>query len=217
MKKLGLLVFVCSCIVAVGSSVALADEGDDGEEREISLSDVPAAARAAIEQFAAGGEIEEVKQEEEDGQVVYEAEIEKDDLDSEITVSAAGEIIEKAVEISLDDVPEGVRTTIKAFAKVGKIDEIMREEEGDDVTYEAEIEIGKMELEIEVAASGIVLEVEVERKKKHDDDDDDDDDDDNGDDDNGDDDNDDDDNDDDDDDDDDDDEDEDDDGDEDDD
>lgn len=171
-----MLAWVCSCIVVVGASLALADEGDEGAEREISLSDVPAAARAAIEQFAAGGEIEEVKQEEEDDLVVYEAEIEKDDLDSGITVSATGEIIETAVEVSLDELPEPVQTTIKAFGKVGKIDEIMREEEGEDVTYEAEIKIGKMEFEIEVAPSGIVLEVEVEREGKHvvaDDDDDD--------------------------------------------
>lgn len=145
-------------------------------EKPVSLDDVPAAARAAIEAFAAGGEIEKVAQGEEDGQAVYEAEIETEAGEREICVSATGEVLETAVEVKLEDVPEAVRAAIASRQGAGKIDEIVREQEGGRVTYEVELETADGEVEIEIAEDGTVLDDDSA------DDDDDDDDDDEGDD-----------------------------------
>ena len=92
MKRTVVIVFVCCCIMSWGTPGLAVDEGP---EREVSLADIPAAARAAIEDFADGGEIDEVKMEEEDGRIVYEAEIEKADGESVIEVTADGLLLKE--------------------------------------------------------------------------------------------------------------------------
>ena len=64
-------------------------------EMEVALASIPEAARAALEQAAAGGEIIEVEAVTKDGVTVYEADIKKDGKKSEVVVSADGRIQEK--------------------------------------------------------------------------------------------------------------------------
>jgi len=160
--KRGVLFAGVLCLV-VGCAVAW---GDD-EEKEMSLDEVPAAVRSAIETYAAGGKIEEVCRETEGEAVVYEAEVERDSVEYGITVSAEGEILETETEITLEDVPAGVKTTLESFGRVGEVEDILKEEEGGKVTYEAEVEMEGAKLELSLSSAGVVLEVEAEARHKH--------------------------------------------------
>ena len=90
MRKLywavGALVLVVLGIGIVGITAVLADE-------EVSLEQVPAAVRAAIEKHAGQGEIVKIERETEDGRVVYEAEVIVNGKEVEFQVSATGEYL----------------------------------------------------------------------------------------------------------------------------
>lgn len=66
------------------------DESKAAKEQEVSLQDIPAPARAAIEKHVAGGTIEDIKRVEENGQVVYEVDVIKDGQKEEFVVSSSG-------------------------------------------------------------------------------------------------------------------------------
>ena len=70
---------------------------------EIKASDLPEAVRATLEKEAPGAEIEEIEKEEEDGQVVYEIEVEIDGKEMELEIAADGTLLEKEVEEGDDD------------------------------------------------------------------------------------------------------------------
>jgi len=81
----------------LGKEVEEADDeedDDDDDEEEVSLDEVPAAVKATILEHAKGGTIEEIERETEDGQVVYEAEVEINGKEYEIEVAADGTLLE---------------------------------------------------------------------------------------------------------------------------
>ena len=68
-------------------------ERADGNEAKMNLDDVPGAAREAILREAAGAPVAEVEREEENGKVVYEAEVNSGGKTREIEVDAAGNVL----------------------------------------------------------------------------------------------------------------------------
>jgi len=68
-------------------------------EEEVALDQLPPAARAMIQQHAEQGQIVEIEKETEDGRVVYEAEIVVNGKETEIQVSANGELLETETEV----------------------------------------------------------------------------------------------------------------------
>ncbi|OAI52839.1 hypothetical protein AYO47_05900 [Planctomyces sp. SCGC AG-212-M04] len=86
------------------------DDEEDDEEEELTLKDLPKAVRAALKREAAGGEIDEIEKEKEDGKTVYEATVEfegEDDDDEELVYelkfSKSGVLLSK---ILVDDEDE---------------------------------------------------------------------------------------------------------------
>jgi len=65
------------------------------DEKPISMDQLPAAARAALEKEAKGGTIGQVTQETEKGKMVYEAEISKDGKQRYVSVSPEGKIVKR--------------------------------------------------------------------------------------------------------------------------
>jgi hypothetical protein len=76
-------------------------------EREIPLSDVPAAARLAAELAVPGIRLTEAEVEMEDGRLVYELEGVVDGLEYEIEVTAEGEVLEVEGPGADDDDDDG--------------------------------------------------------------------------------------------------------------
>ena len=65
------------------------------DDERVTLDQVPAAVRATIERESAGGKVEEIEREADDGKTVYEVEIEKDDKEIEIHVAEDGKILKR--------------------------------------------------------------------------------------------------------------------------
>jgi hypothetical protein len=88
MRVFGLALLLC-CSVSCASLCSCSED-----EREIPLSDVPAAARAAAEGAVPGIRLTEAEVEEEQGHLVYELEGVLDGKEYEIEVTAEGEVLE---------------------------------------------------------------------------------------------------------------------------
>ncbi|MHC5209852.1 MAG: PepSY domain-containing protein [Planctomycetota bacterium] len=96
MRLLSLVLLIC-CAISCASLHAHDDE------REIPLSDVPAAARAAAEHAVPGIRLTEAEVEEEDGRLVYEIEGVANGKEYEIEVTADGEVLEIEEDDDDDD------------------------------------------------------------------------------------------------------------------
>ena len=86
-----------------GVGGALADESGahakghpESKHESVTLSDLPASARTALEREAKGGKLEELRKEtSKNGTVSYEAEIVKDGKGTEVEVSEKGMLLER--------------------------------------------------------------------------------------------------------------------------
>ncbi|MEZ5942856.1 MAG: hypothetical protein R3C18_15800 [Planctomycetaceae bacterium] len=81
---------------------------------------------------------------------------------------------EEEKEIGLKEAPKAVQSAIKAFLKLlpegAELEELVEEQEGDTVVYEAEFEVpGDVEYEVEFSAQGKILEIEMEQESEDDD------------------------------------------------
>lgn len=72
------------------------DEGED--EEQVSINDVPKAVRATILKHAKGGEIKEIELEDEDGKIIYEAEIIIGGKEVELKVAPNGRLLSKETD-----------------------------------------------------------------------------------------------------------------------
>ncbi len=79
------------------------DEDEDEDEELVSIDQVPAAVKATILAEAGTGTIKEIEKENENGQIIYEAEVIIDGQEIEIKVSADGTLLGKEVEDDDDD------------------------------------------------------------------------------------------------------------------
>ena len=91
-------------------------------------------------------------------------EVEGDDKEEE-NEKGEGKDDEQEVKITLEQVPEAVRTVILAAAGSAAIEEIEAETENGKTTYEAEWVAGGKEAKLKVAADGTVLKTKVKAGK----------------------------------------------------
>ena len=117
MKRNCLLIAMATFLVA--ATVCLNVYAD--KDGKIQLPD---AVKAAIDSIFPNASIEEVKMDEE-GIDCYEVEIELGDVESELTITPEGTVIEEETEINTEDLPEA----IKAQLAGAKIEEATQEVE----------------------------------------------------------------------------------------
>ena len=149
-----------------------------GDEKEVTLDQVPASVRATILKEAGTNTIDEIEKKTENGVTMYEAEWKVGGKEVEIKVTPDGKIVAREIEVTIDQVPAAVKATILKEAAGNKIEEIEAETKNGTTTYEAEWHEGDKEIEIKVAPDGTLLKKEIEDDDEDGDDDDDDDDDD---------------------------------------
>ncbi len=154
------------------------DDDDEGDEQEVkvSLDQVPAAVKAAIEKESQGSEVKEIEKETEDGKTVYSVEFLKGKEKSEIEVAEDGKVLkreteeeddddedegdEQDVKVSLDQVPAAVKASIEKESQGARIEEIEKETADGKTVYS--VEFIKERPEIEVAEDGKVLKRETD-------------------------------------------------------
>ncbi len=181
---------IISLLVAAGLALcigAVATQQTAEEEREVSIDQVPAAVKATILAQAGTGTIEDVELGNENGQVIYEADVIIDGQEIEIKVAPDGTLVakdgendeaddegdaeetddeddEQEEQVSLADVPEAVKAAIVKEAGGNEIKEIEKETEGSRTIYSAEVAIDGQEVDFEIAPDGTLLGREVENQ-----------------------------------------------------
>jgi len=166
----------------LGLSVLMVPARADDEK--IPVDKLPAAVRKAIKTKFPKAEIESASKEVEDGDTIYEVELEVKDRSVDVAFKADGTILEIEREVPFDELPKAVKKTLAAKypkAKIEKVEEVTKGENGA-VQYEVAIRS-----EVVVTAKGKIVNAKEEEdegppakaknsKKEKDDDDDDDDD-----------------------------------------
>jgi uncharacterized membrane protein YkoI len=126
----------------------------------VSLDSVPAPVRSAFEREAEGGPILEVRKEQEDNtQFVFEADINNGARTYILRIDAQGTLIER--DITLEMLPPGAYSSITRAAQGGWVRELDEELHNGEMFYEANIVIGSKEIELSVDADGKVVELDL--------------------------------------------------------
>lgn len=179
MRKL----FVMGIVSVLGLAVVMMPARAD--EEKVSVDKLPAAVKKALKRKFPKAEIEKATKEVEDGNTVYEVELEIKDRSVDVSLKADGTILEIEREVPADELPEAVRKKLAASypkAKIEKAEEVTKGEDGP-VRYEVAITT-----EVVLTAKGKIVQAEEEaedekkptaqakksKKDKEDDDDDDD-------------------------------------------
>lgn len=79
------------------------DEEDDEGEVQVSLAEVPETVQATLVKEAAGAEIKEIEKEDEDGRIVYSADVMLNGQEVELKVAPDGTLLGKEVEDQDDE------------------------------------------------------------------------------------------------------------------
>lgn len=106
-------------------------------EMEQLLSEVPDAVRQTIVKKAAGGTIDSISKETEEGDVEYEAQITRAGRSRTLTVSPEGDFI--SLQMYLDELPAAGGRALQAEAAGGKIGEIDESIDDGEVSYTADV------------------------------------------------------------------------------
>jgi uncharacterized membrane protein YkoI len=98
------LIWSFATTLALGATPLLAGEKHQEEHEHTSMKfeDLPAPVQKTFRHEAQGGQVENVRKETEDGQVVYEGKIVKSGREHELEVSADGKVLERG---KADDAP----------------------------------------------------------------------------------------------------------------
>ena len=129
-------------------------------EETVPLSELPEAARQAVNAQAAGGKVISMEKVVEHGETWFEAVLEKNGKQSEIAVSPDGRIVGSETDIALADIPEAARKTITAKAAGGKVVSTKKSLEDGKTTFVAVIEKAGKQQQISVAPGGKIVETE---------------------------------------------------------
>ncbi|TFG50696.1 MAG: hypothetical protein E4H40_00770 [Candidatus Brocadiia bacterium] len=141
---------------------------------DVSLSKVPAAVRATIEREAKGHEIDDdIEQDNDDGQVVYEVDIEKNNgNEMKLKIAADGKILEKEEELYPEELPAVVLAAVEKSVPNLELDDIeMKINSDGKVEYKVEGENDDVKAKFKIAGDGTILDKEIDKNDDDDDDD----------------------------------------------
>ncbi len=154
-----------SLAVVAGAFGTAAAFEEHEKEVTVKFVDVPAAVQKTLQEESRGATIDDVTKESENGKTVYEAEVKINGKSYNIEVAEDGTLLEKKleekdeeVEIKFSEAPAAVQKTLQREAGSAKIENVKKDVEDGDTTYEAEVKIDGRIYEIEVGADGILQE-----------------------------------------------------------
>ncbi len=163
-------------LALVGAVTVAVRAGEDEDEQEVSIDQVPAAVKATILKEAEGGRIKEVERETKHGRTIYEAEIIIDGKEVEIKVALDGTLLKKEAEdeegddedededeaLPVEQVPAAARDALLELSGKAEIMKFERESEHGVVLYQAEWMTDGRKHEATVTAEGGLIELEEE-------------------------------------------------------
>lgn len=163
-------------LLSVGAAAIIAVTTVRAAEQKIIVDELPEAVRNALNEIVGDGTIGEIEREDEDGQVVYEAEATIDGKKVELEFSATGQLLEtesaddddgdddgeSEETVQLKDLPAAVQTALSNAIPGVKVDDVTREVENGHVYYEVEYDANGAEHSIKLTESGDTVEIESE-------------------------------------------------------
>ena len=125
------------------------------QEKKVQRKNLPAAVERTVARESNGATVKGFSTEMDHGIRVYEAEMMVDGRSKDVVIDAKGNVLEIEEEVSMDSLPDGVRTALTAAAgsgTVGKVESLTKR--GKLVAYEADVTGGKKHREIQVGPNG---------------------------------------------------------------
>jgi hypothetical protein len=152
-------------VVLAGLQVALT--GEDAPEESLEFAQLPPAVQEAVKQAYPEATIRECEKETEDGQTIYEVELQVEGREVDLELDASGKILGSEGEITEEEIalahlPEAISSALKTLVPNGKPVEAERKIEGKTTTYEVEVLCHQVILELTLNDSGKVLRIDVE-------------------------------------------------------
>lgn len=189
MKKNHRLAIAVSALALTGIALGLTTTGndDDDQDIEVNLQDLPPAVQQTILQHARGGNIEEIEQSDDDGETVYEVEVETSQGDFEFIVSADGKYLGEDIEeddaddaqgdmddqdenddddeeqvtiITWDQVPTPAQATFRQFTHGAQPEQVEKITDDDATVYEIEFNTSLGKASLTLTATGEPVELE---------------------------------------------------------
>ena len=164
-------------VLAVAAALAASSAMAEDQEKEVTIQEVPAPVRAAIEKLSAGGTIDELEQEKKGDKVTYSVEVKKDGKTTEYDLSADGAVLKTEVDeedegkeeaeektVAFDSLPAPVKKAFEAASGGAAATTATMEREGGIDVYEIEFVKDGVKTSVEAAANGAILETERELK-----------------------------------------------------
>lgn len=133
---------------------------EDAGAKEISLSDVPAPARAVIERLTAGGEIKKLEKAEEEGKVIYDVEATVGGKAVEYDVASDGTVLTSEASVPYASMPQVVRAAAEKYFGSAEGLKASKELEKGQTFYEVEGKKGGATREIKLTDKGEIIEEE---------------------------------------------------------
>jgi uncharacterized membrane protein YkoI len=188
-KRIPLILTAIPALLAGLLLVSCGENEMSDRDEKVSIDQVPAEVRAAIEKHADGATVKEIEREVEHGKTIYSVEATRGGQPIEFEVSADGKHIkdEKADDDGEDDdadeneqeidvaaLPAAVTKAVLAKHPGAKLTEAEICKEGDKTFYEVEVATGGASRELNVTPDGTITADQADDDDGEDDDDDDD-------------------------------------------
>jgi len=160
MWKLGWIVL--SAGLALGAVAAENEKKQEDKPQEVTLADLPPPARAAVEKWLAGGAIQKIEKETEDGKIIYDCEATVSGKHAEADIAADGTVLTTEVEVAFDSMPKAVRDAAEKYFGSVKDLNASKELEKGKAQYEVEGHKDNKKVTLKFDDTGKILEEEKE-------------------------------------------------------
>ena len=125
------------------------------QERKLTRSELPAAVQRTADEQSKGATVHGYSTEKDEGQTVYEVEMTMHGRSRDVTIDSTGNVLEVEEQVTLDSLPEAVRTGLKQAAGSGTITNVESlTKRGKLVAYEAHVHTGSKRSEVQVGPNG---------------------------------------------------------------
>lgn len=128
----------------------------------VTLADVPAPAKAAIDKLMAGGEIAKIEREGQGDKAIYDVEGKSQGKNVEYDVAADGAVLSREESVPYASLPASVRTAAARYFGSSEGLSANKEIEKDKTFYEVEGKKGEATITLKLSDTGKILEKEKE-------------------------------------------------------
>ncbi len=126
-------------------------------DKPVKMKDLPPAVQRTVQEQSKGATVRGLSTEVEHGRTTYEVEMTVNGHGKDVSMDAAGTVIEVEEEVALDSIPAAARAAIEKAATGGKIAKVEKVTGGKEIAYEAALRKDGKRSEVRVGADGRLL------------------------------------------------------------